>query len=315
MQAFLLSADLFHKHAERFGRDTARGIIPSVADDWSEAIKFLVQKKETQDILIVANGRSRAAEASIVNSDVFGHKDAHGLLIVYQGSDSKKDARISKRASPLKAMNTETLHVIMPATNSKALKPRQYFNKCGEATTFEPTFTGVPHRNLPSIPRVDMDGVEAILGRPAAAGAEVSVRPHVQHEIDKRGHPLFWAEYKSVQLFKVLFSQFDVTHVLDATPGSGAAASAALASGAIYDGFCVNSAHKQWLESLMDSAIFAVATESGDSAAAVGATKEHVDQIKTFFSATVKEAKRYLTTDGPVEENGEEDGGESDESE
>ena len=79
--------------------------------------------------------------------------------------------------------------------------------------------------------------------------------------------------------------------------------------------FCVNSAHKQWLESLMDSAIFAVATESGDSAAAVGATKEHVEQIKTFFSATVKEAKRYLTADGPVEENGEEDGGESDESE
>ena len=274
-----------------------------------------MQKKETQDILIVANGRSRAAEASIVNSDVFGHKDAHGLLIVYQGSDSKKDARISKRASPLKAMNTETLHVIMPATNSKALKPRQYFNKCGEATTFEPTFTGVPHRNLPSIPRVDMEGVEQILGRTAAAGAEVSVRPHVQHEIDKRGHPLFWAEYKSVQLFKVLFSQFDVTHVLDATPGSGAAASAALASGAIYDGFCVNSAHKQWLESLMDSAIFAVATESGDSAAAVGATKEHVEQIKTFFSATVKEAKRYLTADGPVEEDGEEGGEESEESE
>ena len=102
-----------------------------------------------------------------------------------------------------------------------------------------------------------------------------------------------------MQLFKVLFAQFDVTHILDITPGSGAAASAALAAGATYDGFCINGPHKQWLENLMDSAIFALAVEK-DSAAAVGATQEHIDQIRMFFSATVKDARRYLGSDsGP----------------
>ena len=145
------------------------------------------------------------------------------------------------------------------------------------------------------------------MGRAAAAGADVTVKPHVQAEIDKRGHPLFWAEYKSVQLFKVLFAQFDVTHILDMTPGSGAAASAALAAGATYDGFCINAPHKQWLENLMDSAIFALAVEK-DSAEAVGATQEHIDQIRMFFSATVKDARRYLGSDsGPPAEDDKEE--------
>ena len=161
--------------------------------------------------------------------------------------------------------------------------------------------------------------MEQILGRAAAAGAEVVVKPHVTAEIDKRGHPLFWAEYKSVQLFKVLFAQFDVTHIMDVTPGSGAAASAALAIGATYEGFCVNGPHKQWLENLMDSAIFALAVESKETAAAVGATQEHIDQIKSFFSGTVKDAKRYLdpnsgTTAGDADDE-EGDAGSSGESE
>ena len=314
VRILLLSADLFHKHAEKFGRETSRGVISSVADEFSAAIRFLVQKKETQDILIVANGRSRAAEAAIVSSDLFQHKDANAMTIVYQSADPKQDARISKRAQPLKGMNTEILHVVMPALKTRALKPRKYFNKCGEATTFEPTLTGVPHRPMPSIPRVDKAGVDQILGRSAAAGADVAIKPHIQAEIDKRGHPLFWAEYKSMQLFKVLFSQFDVTHVLDITPGSGAAAAGALSIGANYDGFCVNTHHKQWLDDLMDCTIFALAVESDEVATAVGASKEHVAQIKMFFSAAVKGAKRYLAEGAPAEEDGEVESSEEGES-
>ena len=100
-----------------------------------------------------------------------------------------------------------------------------------------------------------------------------------------------------MQLFNVLFAQFDVAHILDVTPGSGAAASAALGNGANYDGCCVNTAHRQWLDDLMDCTIFALAVESDEAAAAVGASKEHVGQIRMFFSATVKDAKRYLSSD------------------
>ena len=149
-------------------------------------------------------------------------------------------------------------------------------------TTFEPTLSGVPHRQLQTIPRLDRDGVEQILGRSAVAGAEVAIKQHVKDEIEKRGHPLFWSEYKSVQLFKVLFDQFDITHIWDVTPGSGAAASAALATGTQYEGFTANAAHKQWIEAIMDRAIFALAIESDETTAAVGATKEHVAIIRLF---------------------------------
>ena len=159
---------------------------------------------------------------------------------------------------------------------------------------------------------MDKEGVEQILGRAAAAGAEVAVKPHVQEEIDRRGHPLFWAEYKSVHFFRVVFNMFDVTHVFDVTPGSGAAGAAALALGAQYDGYCVNTAHKQWLDNLMDSAIFALAVESNEVALAVGATEEHVGHIKMFFSSTVKDAKRYLIAETPELEGAKEDGGSDD---
>ena len=45
VRAFLLCADLFHKHAERSTRETCRGVIASVADDFSEVIKSLLQKR------------------------------------------------------------------------------------------------------------------------------------------------------------------------------------------------------------------------------------------------------------------------------
>ena len=153
---------------------------------------------------------------------------------------------------------------------------------------------------------MDKDGVEKILGSLAAAGADCAIRQHTQEEVDQRGHPLFWAEYKSVEFFKVLFDQFAVTHAVDLTPGSGAAASAALSAGITYEGFAANAPHKGWLDELMDCAIFGIAVESKQAAAAVGATEEHVQQIKQYFNATVKEAKRYLTADAPTN-SGEDD--------
>ena len=47
----------------------------------------------------------------------------------------------------------------------------------------------------------------------------------------------------------------------------------------------------------MDCTVFALAVESDEAAAAVGASKEHVALVRMFFSATVKDAKRYLSSD------------------
>ena len=64
----------------------------------------------------------------------------------------------------------------------------------------------------------------------------------------------------------------------------------------------------------MDRAIFALAIESDETTAAVGATKEHVANIRVFFHSTVKEAKRYLNAEAPTAED-EDDNGKGDEEE
>ena len=86
-----------------------------------------------------------------------------------------------------------------------------------------------------------------------------------------------------------------VTDVLDFTAGTGGAAAAALHCGIKYEGICVNADQKKWLESLMDKVVYAVACDSPEHAAAVGASTELVNSIKLFYQGTVKEAKRYLS--------------------
>ena len=77
------------------------------------------------------------------------------------------------------------------------------------------------------------------------------------------------------------------TEILDWTPGSGAAAAAALHCGIKYEGICTNTAHKQWLDGLLDKAIYAVAVDSPESAAAVGAsTQINSTQLKRFGSGS-----------------------------
>ena len=80
--------------------------------------------------------------------------------------------------------------------------------------------------------------------------------------------------------------------------GSGVVAIAALHCGIKYEGVCINANHKQWLEGMLDKAIYAVAVESPESAKAVGVTQECVANIKLFFQGTVKEANRYLLASG-----------------
>ena len=109
----------------------------------------------------------------------------------------------------------------------------------------------------------------------------------------------FWGEYKPVELWSSLFKSMGATDILDWTPGSGAAAAAALHCGIKYEGICTNSPHKKWLDGLLDKAIYAVAVDSPESAAAVGASPDFVNNIKVFFQGTVKEAKRFfMSTSG-----------------
>ena len=216
------------------------------------------------------------------------------------------------------ADNKETCYMLkrdLTGTKKKGwIHPRTSFNKCGESSTHDATYPGVEHRHLNQIPRLSEADIANILGPKAllaAAGANVKVKERHLEEVAKRGNPLFWGEYKPVDLLKEIFIHCDFTEVWDLTPGSGAAASAALSLGIKYEGLCVNEGQQQWLDVLMDKVVFAVAVESNDAAAAIGASKAHVASIKMFFQGTVKEAKRYLVNaekgDVPPKDDEEED--------
>jgi hypothetical protein len=192
VRAFLLSADLFPKHADKFNRETPGGIITSVADEFVRAMKWLHDKRGSSDVYIIANGRSRTVEGKIVGTEeIYNHKDSAELFVVYSSADPKHDVRCPKKKVSSKGLNHETLHLLAPPRTRKTLKPRQEYNKCNEASSFDTTFTGVPHRYLTQIPRVDANGLMAILGQGAAAGAASMKDRYVEEQKKEKGTPSF----------------------------------------------------------------------------------------------------------------------------
>ena len=125
----MLSADLFPEHAKKFTKLAHTGMLSSVSDEFMTAIKFLVDKRDPDDILIVSNGRSRLVEGKIVAlNEFYAHKDAHEMWIIYTTAAAGADVRIKKNKTPLKGLNTEALHIFCPA------RPRRRSSRASTST-------------------------------------------------------------------------------------------------------------------------------------------------------------------------------------
>ena len=66
------------------------------------------------------------------------------------------------------------------------------------------------------------------------------------------GMPLFWAERKPADFFGSLFKILDAGMIIDCTPGSGTAATAALKAGIPYFGLAKNDHHASFLCNALD---------------------------------------------------------------
>ena len=78
-----------------------------------------------------------------------------------------------------------------------------------------------------------------------------------------QGVPLFWAERKSVEFWKTLFTDLGALQVVDVSPGTGMAARAALDLGLHYLGVARNSLHTGWLNIVVDrAALTAIRTKN-----------------------------------------------------
>ena len=83
MRVLIVFADLFPPHAEKYNPlETPFGIISSVADDFMKVVKFLQEKKESHDAVMVFDGRSRAVAQKMWTLDNYmGSKHATELTI------------------------------------------------------------------------------------------------------------------------------------------------------------------------------------------------------------------------------------------
>ena len=243
---YLCCAELFPDHAI-LTCDTFRGIPPYCGSYFKETVKLLLVLAEDDDVVIVSDGRSDVIQGELrsIFRTMAGPDDFVELWVIYD--QHGKDVRNPKRKLPWSSQNMESLFVKLPKNRHK-LVSRGLFNNCGESTNCSRSFTGVPFRNLAEIPRLTPNAKTLILGK-AAVGACDDDR--VVKEVLERGHPLFWGEWKPVTLYSTLIHDFQIDHVVDLTPGSGAACLASLYSKVLYTGIAFNEKHEEWLRHLL----------------------------------------------------------------
>ena len=86
-------------------------------------------------------------------------------------------------------------------------QPRSQFCRNGEASNHDLTYSGVVPRPLRELPRVDWeDKKNVIFGNPLEVSSTYCEK--VAKEIGKSGTPLFWGDYKTVDLWSQLFQDY-----------------------------------------------------------------------------------------------------------
>ena len=110
----------------------------------------------------------------------------------------------------------------------------------------------------------------------------------------KRGVAFQWHETKSVKFWTRFFSDIPgLTHIMDLGVGTAAAGIAAWRCNAKYEAMCANQVHKDWLDNLMDSCMFAVVadTTAGNNTAF---DKDFQTKVRHLFAPQVSEGMRMI---------------------
>ena len=121
----------------------------------------------------------------------------------------------------------------------------------------------------------------------------------------QNGHPLFLNELWELEMYLAIYKDMSATHVFDICPGSGAAAMAAAIMGIQYDGIAMSQDHCDWLDQILNKAMFAIVVHSKDAEAL-----EIKNELNQYFTAHIDEARSLLASGDEeewVDEDGEED--------
>ena len=165
---------------------------------------------------------------------------------------------------------------------------------------------------MASLPRVALSVKEGLTGVTAPTFNEV-----VHKETKTKGHPLFWRETLDVEWFLAFFKDSHVTHVFDVIPVSGTAACAAAILNISYEGLAMSAKHSDWLDNIMDKAIFAVMRlrEIPQSAASGAISKSDLEarelqeSVVEYFKDLIEDGRKFAER---VDDCGDDDAIESD---
>ncbi len=257
-RGFFLSADLMQEN----GETPWKNLTKYRQEDMQPHLDFLTALPcGPADFLFLFDGRSREARRVLEAALAKVERPVEELWVTYFGGLQANRAGKSRRV-PLSSCHREVGYVVFPCPRTRfEVKPRDKFNVCGETSTTFGTYSGVPPRRLPHLPRVACPADKAaLLGvslpaePPSGEGAAAALTKVM---------PLFWQEAKSADFFLQLIQDFDLKCVVDISPGSGALAEACLTGHVGYVGLCKTEAHSQWLQNVMDRGVLPHIVRSG----------------------------------------------------
>ena len=141
--------------------------------------------------------------------------------------------------------NKETCGLSLPLARTQlTVRSRQGFNKVGEESTHDSTYTGVPPMSWGACQKFQRGPKEAILGK------EPLTPPQKLFD-SSMGMPLFWQERTTTAFWTQMLQDLVVEVVFDATAGSGQLARACLEHGVQYTGVAKNQTHAQILNKVL----------------------------------------------------------------
>ena len=114
------------------------------------------------------------------------------------------------------------------------------------------------------------------------------------------GEPLFWHDLHDVSFYSAFFKTLCVTHIFDLTAGNGSAAIAAVMMGLKYDGVAMSDQHLNFLDNLLDSAIWPIIADSTEDTV-------FANEVSRCFSSLVEQGRRLLENDKESEEQQEDE--------
>jgi hypothetical protein len=300
VRAFVLSADVFPPNLVKHGASAS--LIQPMAGDanaMKRVIEFILAKRTKDDVVLLFDGRSRAARKVMEQFEV--RLAAPGapieIWIVYKEPSKEEDPRVPRRQSSFARINREVALVAVPARGNAKVQPRAEFNACGETSSASTTYTGVDLRRFCELPRMDVTTKSAILGVAAAGAVKEKA---VQEDIDERGPPFSLSEGKPLALIQRIFEHFGVTHVVDFAAGSATMAIAA-ASAQNYEGIAANGEHRDWLDATLDQCVMYMAGKDKQFTKNLGVVDADVtEKIAKYFGGAMMEARRIMEPPAPA---------------